>query len=40
MICALDRKTQIAHIKKNLHNDCEKIWIIHGDSDQCHEPFF
>jgi hypothetical protein len=38
---ALDRKTQIAHIKKNLHNDddCEKIWIIHGDRDQCHEPF-
>jgi hypothetical protein len=36
---ALDRETQIKHIKKNLHNDCDKIWIIHGDRDQCHEPF-
>ena len=36
---ALDRKKQITHIKENLKNDCEKIWIIHGDSNQCHEPF-
>ena len=25
---ALDRETQIKHIKKNLHNDCEKIFEI------------
>lgn len=36
---ALDRKEQRTHIKENLKNDCEKIWIIHGDRDQCHEPF-
>lgn len=36
---ALDRTPQKEHIKINLHNDLDKIWIIHGDSNQCHDPF-